>query len=254
MTFDTAWLDLREPADQTARDPKLLAQAREYAGEIAKPLIVDLGAGTGSTVRAFDLADAAWTLLDNDESLLAEARRRCGAAATAHRLDLNDVAGIPLEGARLVTASALIDLASARWVDTLVERLAAAGTGFYAALNYDGDMHWSPADESDAAVVQAFNRHQRTDKGFGPALGPRAGAYIADALREVGFQVTTASTPWLLGAKQSELHRQVLEGIGHAAGEMGCEAAQEWLTRRLEVLPALRGHIGHVDVLALPPR
>jgi hypothetical protein len=254
VSFDAAWLDLREPADHAARDAGLLARAKSYISEFASPLIVDLGSGTGSTVRALDLPDAAWTLVDNDESLLAEASRRCGAAATALRLDLNDVAGIPLDEARLVTASALIDLVSARWVDALVARLAAGGIGFYAALNYDGDMHWSPADESDSAVVQSFNRHQRTDKGFGTALGSQGGAYLTHTLRDAGFEVATAPSPWLLGAERMELHREVLEGIGQAAGEMGCEAAQEWLTRRLEVLSALRGHIGHVDVLALPPR
>jgi hypothetical protein len=253
MTFDTAWLDLREGADHAARDPGLLARAREYTTGAPDPLIVDLGAGTGSTVRAFALENARWILVDHDESLLAEAQRRCGGAATVRRLDLCQIADIPLEGARLVTASVLIDLVSAPWIDALVERLTVAGIGLYAALNYDGGMGWAPRDDADAPVVQAFNRHQRTDKGFGAALGPLGGVYLANAMREAGFQVTTMPSSWLLGPEQMELHRQVLQGISGAAADMGCEVAPEWLARRLEILASLRGRVGHMDVLALPP-
>ncbi|MEO9788899.1 MAG: methyltransferase type 11, partial [Aurantimonas coralicida] len=51
--FDTNWLDLREPADGAARDTGLLQGAvawLEGAGDA--PLAVDLGCGTGSTLRA----------------------------------------------------------------------------------------------------------------------------------------------------------------------------------------------------------
>lgn len=50
MGFAPQWLALREPADRAARDTALLARAAHLAGPA--PVIVDLGAGTGASVRA----------------------------------------------------------------------------------------------------------------------------------------------------------------------------------------------------------
>lgn len=253
MSFDRAWLDLREPADHAARNQGLLDMARDHATKVDSPLIVDLGSGTGSTVRAFGLASARWRLIDNDATLLQEARARSGNDIGTYDLDLRDPGSIPLDGARLVTASALIDLVSAAWLDALANRLAAANIGFYAALSYDGDMRWAPADPDDAAVTAAFNRHQIGNKGFGPALGPVSGAYLARAMRQRGFAVSTAPSPWILDRTKADLHRQLLQGIAGAAHEAGCEIARGWLERQSKALDA-ECSVGHVDVLALPPR
>ena len=82
MGFDAAWLALREPADAAARDPGLLAAAAGYLG--AGALAVDIGCGTGATVRAF--AGCApeglrWRLVDNDPRLLALAAADGGGEA-----------------------------------------------------------------------------------------------------------------------------------------------------------------------------
>ena len=68
------------------------------------------------------------------------------------------MAELPLDGVRLVTASALLDLASAAWVEALAERLAAAGVGLYAALSYDGRTEWEPPLAGDAAAVRRSTR------------------------------------------------------------------------------------------------
>lgn len=252
MSFDTAWLDLREPADHAARDGTLLARAQEHLAGTYNPLVVDLGCGTGSTFRALGAVSTKWLLIDHDEALLAEARRRCGADVSTVALDLGDPRCIPLDVTRLVTASALIDLVSAEWIDAFVERLAAKRVGLYSALNYDGIMQWVPDDAADSTVVTAFNRHQHGDKGFGPALGPQGGSHLTDALRRHGFAVTTAPSPWILDRSQAELQSVLLKGIAGAAIEAGCSEADGWLNRRLDALPNLRGRIGHLDVLALP--
>ncbi|MGV8838113.1 hypothetical protein, partial [Cellvibrio sp.] len=56
-SFSIAWLDLREGADFAARDKTLATQALEWLGQATDPvspdrIIVDLGAGTGSSLRA----------------------------------------------------------------------------------------------------------------------------------------------------------------------------------------------------------
>lgn len=255
MGFDLAWLDLRENADRAARDGGLLRRAQAHLSGEADPLVVDLGAGTGATVAAFDGAPPArWRLIDNDPALLAAAARRHGSCVATIEADLTDLDALPLAGARLVTASALLDLASSSFVVALADRIAGLGAGIYAALSYDGRMAWRPADPEDARLVAAFNRHQLGDKGFGgPALGPDGGERLASAMRSRGYRVWTAPSPWRLGASEAALQREFLAGVAGAAAEAGAPDAEAWRQRRAGQVLAGVCVVGHVDILALPP-
>lgn len=251
MSFDAAWLDLREVADHAARDPSLLDEARRYATAIENPLLVDLGAGTGSTQRALALPEARWRLIDRDGTLLGLAARRGGDRTETCAMDLARVDALPLHGARLVTASALLDLVGDAWLEALVARLAAGRTALYAALTYDGVMRWTPADHDDDTVTEAFNRHQRGDKGLGAALGPAAAERLRHVMAGHGYRVRIAPSPWQLGPDSIALQQALLAGIAGAAAEAGF-AAHDWLERRLATLATMSCHIGHVDVLAVP--
>ena len=251
MSFSAEWLDLREPADRAARDAGLLAAAATFLSEA--PFALDLGCGTGATARAFGDAvpGLRWRLFDRDPALLALAVERVGPRAELVEGDLADVAGLPLDGVRLVTASALLDLASAAWIEALAGRLAAAGIGLYAALSYDGRMAWEPPLPGDAAAVAAVNAHQRRDKGFGVALGPDAADTAAAIFRRHGFEVRTASTPWRLGPSEAALAAAFVAGVAQAAGEAGMPEAAAWARARLAAGGTCM--VGHLDLLALPP-
>ena len=252
MGFSADWLNLREPADHAARDGALLDAAARAAGPA--PVIVDLGCGTGSSRRAMAgrLPEAArWRMVDADPALLDLAGRH--EATTTHRIDLRRIEDLPLEGATLVTASALIDLTSADWLDGLIARLAALRLPFYAALSYDGEIRFQPPHHDDAAVTAAFNRHQRGDKGFGRALGPDATDHASATLRAAGYRVETAASPWRLGPDQAPLQHALLTGIAEAAAEAGAECdVAGWVAARGD--PASRSAcvVGHRDLLALP--
>ena len=259
--FEPRWLDLREPADHAARARDLLRRAAGHveAGEGPKPLVVDLGCGTGSTLRALGQTGNGWRwrLVDNDEALLAEAsqRRPAGTSVETVTADLARLDRELLSGARLVTASALFDLCSEGFVADLIEALGTLGAGLYAALNYDGTTTWSEPHPMDEAIVAAFNRHQRGDKGFGPALGPQSGAAIARLARQAGFTVETAETPWNLGPDQAGLQERFLEGLAHAAkdtGRVSDEEARDWLASRTKRIATSRCIVGHLDCLVLP--
>lgn len=249
MGFSADWLSLREPADHAARDGALMARAAALAG--ARPVVVDLGAGTGSTRRAFAgllPEGAVWRMVEGDAALLAH----CEGAR--HLMDLRDLAALPLEGATLVTASALLDLVSEDWLAGLVTVLAAHRLPFHAALSYDGRMAWTPVDAGDAGVTAAFNRHQGGDKGFGPALGPDAGARAAALFRAAGYRVRLAESPWRIGPDQAALGAALLDGIGAAAAEAGLAAdeAARWLAARRAALVQGEMVVGHLDLLAVP--
>jgi len=257
--FSVSWLDLREAADHAARDAGLGEAAGRFLRD-GPGAVVDLGGGTGSTFRALGgssgplLHGHPCRLVDLDAGLLAEATARDPAIA-AHPADLSGVDDLPIGDARLVTASALLDLVSADWLHALARRLSACGAGLYAALTYDGRMAFSPPHPLDGAVTAAFNRHQRGDKGFGPALGPDAAEAAAGILRASGFSVTAATSDWRLGSADAALARPLVEGIAAAAGEagLGPDEAAGWLAFRLAHLAGGEILVGHRDLLALPP-
>lgn len=252
LTFQPDWLALREPADHAARDQQMLRQAAQVVPQGAR--ILDLGSGTGSTARAFAAAgwtELSWRFFDNDPLLLAEAQA-AHPNSEIHNGDLADVANIPLDGIGLVTASALLDLMPSTWVEALAQRLAARNIPFYAALNYDGDMRWTPARDDDAAITEAFNTHQRIDKGNGPALGPKSGAEIATVFAAHGYTVTRAKSPWVIGPDQAALHAELLAGIGSAASEIDAALAPNWAAERRGLVDRSQATIGHDDILAIP--
>ena len=277
MSFSASWLALREPFDHAARAPGLVAQLRGFLAPRAPAVvrILDLGCGSGSSFRylAPRLGGAQhWTMVDNDPALLAllpglRANRIADhegpvqAALEAVRIDLaGSLDRLPIEGSDLLTASALLDLVSADWLDRLVAAVAPVRAALLLALSYDGSIDWQPALPDDRRMTRLFNRHQRTDKGFGPALGPSAAEAANRRLRAAGFTVTQAGSDWLLGAGDQAMQQEVATGIaGAVAACQGDrpEAAQlsrRWLAARLALIDAGRStlRIGHADLLALP--
>jgi hypothetical protein len=151
-----------------------------------------------------------------------------------------------------VTASALFDLTSQRWMETLTERLVAEGVPLLALLSYDGRAVLDPPHAEDGAVISAINRHQMRDKGLGPAAGPGAAAFLARALAGHGWRVDQEQSDWRLGPRDGALMMQTIEGWRAAAAEEGIPRAllDTWISDRRRTLTALR--IGHRDLFARP--
>ena len=277
--FDPAWLALREPYDHAARSAGLAG--RFVAALAAEPRLIDLGCGAGSNLRYLApriRGPQRWLCVDHDPALLNAARRALldwggrerwrsrgdGDGLTLARPDgeiavgfvLGDLARDALpehDGAAGLSASALLDLTSAAWLD----RLAAwcRGMPVLIALSFDGRLGFEPAAPEDRTIRERFVAHQRTDKGFGPALGQGAAPYLADRLAACGQEVALEPADWRLGPEDRPLLGATLGGIVRAAREMAHDSSLErWATRRRQQLAAddLRLTIGHLDLLALP--
>jgi hypothetical protein len=260
----SAWLALREPADVAARSSGL---ADAIAGILPRtpPLrILDLGSGTGSNVRYLSprLAGAQeWLLVDRDPGLLSKAPRgtaTCRIETRSRDLFALDDAGM-FAGRDLVTASALLDLVSARWLATLAARCRAGGAAVLFALTYNGESRCAPVEAEDDLIRDLMNRHQRTDKGLGgPAAGPHAVEFAERSFAAAGYQVRREPSDWILSAGHRELQRQLIEGWAHAAAEMApgdTPRIAAWLARRLAHIEAGDSHVivGHEDLAAWLP-
>jgi len=226
-------------------DPELLAVAVAVA-EAEAGVGAGAGAGAGATRAAGDEGSGG-----------APSRSVPPVRTVVGDLAAEGIAA--MVGARLVTASALLDLVSEGWVDRMVEACRGEGAAALFALSYDGRVAWTPAHPLDAAVMEAVNDHQHQDKGLGPALGPGATAFAARRFREAGFRVGRAASPWVLGPADAPLVRALLDGWVEAAEEMRPDRRQEfrsWGRERQALLEEGRPFtlvVGHEDLLALPP-
>ena len=258
--FALSWLSLREPADHAARNRVIMAQVAAAFSDRAAVRVLDLGSGSGSTLRALAPhlpAGQSWTLIDNDPDLLAAAAADVREiAVTTVQLDLaGDPADAFAADADLATTSALLDLVSADWLAALVAQLASRRLPFYAALSYDGSMQFAPEHPLDGEAVRLFNQHQAGDKGFGNALGPQAVEVASERLRLRGAAVTTGRSDWRLEPHNAALQRAFLEGMATAVAETGGLAGadlDEWRRVRLTSVAEATSivHVGHLDLFA----
>jgi hypothetical protein len=262
--FSAQWLALREPYDRRARNAQVLDAVAAAFADRPAVAVVDLACGAGASLRAVAPRlppQQSWRLVDNDLGLLARTAALAQPprlAVQARAVDLARDLELALDGPLdLVTCSALLDLVSAPWLERLVVEAAARALPVYAALSYNGSATLAPGDPFDAEMVAAVNRHQRRDKGFGPALGPQAAAQALARFEAVGYGVVQGRSDWSFGPDDGAIQEQVLAGWATAASELGdvpLDRIAAWITRRRELAADGRARlqVGHIDLFATP--
>jgi SAM-dependent methyltransferase len=279
--FSSDWLALREPLDAVSRNRPLMESVSQWQRRSENLTIADLGCGTGANLRylAPQLGGRQeWLLTDHDPQLLTAARAALAVWAEAigarlsrqedlfnidhadfccrvrlQPLDLaRERAHLPLAGVQLVTASALLDLVSEPWLMQLAAQCKRVGAAVLFALTYDGTSRWTPADPDDEPIRQAVNRHQRTDKGFGPALGPQAAQAVEAVFGAQGYKLSKGRSDWRIGPDSVLLQQTLLDDWTQAAILID-PALQDrfvnWRQRREQCLAAARSAltVGHLD-------
>lgn len=263
--FSADWLALREPYDLAARSAVVLDAVKSAFADRGSLSAADLACGTGSTLRALTKhlpARQQWRLVDNDLGLLLRAGQTSlpGVTVTTVPVDLARDLEVALDGPiEIVTTSALLDLVSPNWLERFVVEIAARKLPVYAALSYDGRISLDPSDPLDSKITAAVNRHQRTDKGFGPALGPTAAAEAIGRFERLGYSVVQATSDWVFGPDDRDIQLEIVAGWASAArdlGDLSLGDVANWLVRRRDAIAAGRSSIrvGHVDFFAAPPK
>lgn len=260
--FSSQWLELREPIDHAARSDAVLSALNHYFMNDQELAITDIGCGTGSTIRALKgamLKELSWHLIDNNDALLAEAKRH---ATHDQSVCINADLSVSLDALfdpkpDLITTSAFLDLVSESWLQNFVEKTTSQKIPFYAALTYDGRGGTVPETPSEKAVLAAFNAHQKTDKGFGPALGPNAADTAIRLFEEAGYVICKDPSDWIAGPKHPDFQRMLLEGWKNAACEISPQNRSQfetWFAERSTLINngELSVTVGHKDFLAVP--
>jgi hypothetical protein len=234
------WLGLREPADAAARASELVEQVRRHLAGTPRVVIHDLGSGTGSMGRWLAPrlpGPQHWIMYDRDADLLETAvadmvdAAADGAPVTveARQRDITRLTADDLDGAGMITASALLDMLTADEVERVVAACAGAGCPTLLTLSVIGQVELTPVDPLDAEIAEAFSRR--------------------------GVNVLTRPSPWRLGPGQAELTSEWLGGWLAAACEQRPELAgpvAAYADRRLADAAAgrLEVVVGHHDLLA----
>jgi len=262
--FSLQWLALREPHDLRARNSSVLDAAAAAFAHLTSIAVVDLACGSGATLRAISARlprRQSWRLVDNDLSLLARAAPEIpvvGRTVTTVPIDIARDLEAALDGpVDLVTTSALLDLVSAEWLERLATEAAVRNLPVYAALSYDGRATFEPHHACDTAMIEAVNRHQCGDKGFGQALGPSAAAATIKQFEALDYTVVDGQSDWLLNPPDRDMQSEFVNGWAAAAREIDALSLADivdWLTFRREHIASGRSSIrvGHVDVFARP--
>jgi len=270
--FAEDWLSLREPADHRCRDVSLVTELDQWlARQEDRPAVVDLGSGSGSNLRYLLprlTAATRWRLLDQDADLLTRATagqdsQRVG--QSVERLTAENLSHVVPRNSRVVTASALIDLVSAEWLEALGDCARARNAAVYIALSYSGWFRFGVTHPLDEQGLAWGNAHQRGEKGSGQALGPDAWEVLVGVLENRGYRVQTQPSTWQLFRERDQaLALALLEGWAQAAREQQpsqWQAIAQWARFHRDQLlqpapdegdagPCVE--VGHQDVLALP--
>lgn len=291
--FSADWLALREPFDRAAREAAapsldLPALASRLRGDDPTLTVIDLACGTGANLR--ELAPRLrgpqrWLLIDHDPLLLdalplalAEWTQRLGFglrsdesglridalewSAEIHllRIDLAlALDGVLFAEAKLVTASALLDLVSVEWLDALIGRVRSASAAVLFALSVDGHVAWEPRVVGDEEIHRLFMSHQRRDKGFGPAMGGEAARLAAEHFAAVGYDVIQTASDWRIdgsdSAEAAAMLTAMVDGMAGAALEQAPSAdnlVSAWRGRRMDLTGRSCLSVGHRELLAVP--
>ncbi|MEP3279751.1 MAG: class I SAM-dependent methyltransferase [Stappiaceae bacterium] len=267
--FTADWLSVREPEDKAARNADVLQAVCETFATNDRIRILDVGSGTGSTLRSLvhEISNPQdWILADYDQALLKEAASQSQSllsqsphSARFLTCDLSRSFDILDERADLISTSAFLDLVSEEWLSSFVSALADRRLPFYGALSYNGHSVIEPGHAADGAVLSAFNHHQGSDKGFGPALGPNAAERAMTLFEAAGYKVTTGPSNWDSRAGEREtstdFQKLLLSGWAQAADDTGLVekvVLSQWLTHRLAAIEAkkCRVIVGHQDIFA----
>jgi len=266
-TVTPEWLSLREPADHAARSRDLVQEVRAPRSNTGL-IVHDLGCGTGSMTRwlAPQLpGPQRWVLHDRDHELLARAASGSPPVASdgsevrivTRPGDLTGLRADDLADADLVTASALLDLLTAREVEGIAQACVDAGCEVLFTLTVTGEVSLSPPHQLDETIRAAFNAHQRRTHRGRRLLGPNAVAQTAAAFTRRGAAISIQPSSWQLGPENVGLLVEWLTGWVSAACEQRQEfasLARGYLRDRLADAAAgrLRASVAHADLFAAP--
>jgi hypothetical protein len=162
-----------------------------------------------------------------------------------------------LDGASLVTASALLDVLTVQEIRAVIDACVAVGCPVLLSLSVTGAVRLEPPDPRDDVFAASFNAHQQRRAGGRRLMGLDGVALAQRLFLEAGWSIRRSASCWRLGDHDPRLLEQWFDGWCDAALEQRADLEVEregYRALRSSQLRrgALSAVVVHTDLLAWP--
>ena len=97
----------------------------------------------------------------------------------------------------VISYSAALDIMSKPSISSALKRIKKNNI-LYFSLCFNGQVRWTPTNTFDKYILTFFNNHQRSDKGFGKALGSKSIEFLKQKADKLNLSVTIKDSPWII--------------------------------------------------------
>ena len=156
----------------------------------------------------------------------------------------------------VISYSAALDLMSKSSIDIALKKIKKNNI-FYFSLCFNGLVKWTPTNTFDKYILAFFNNHQRSDKGFGNALGHKSIEYLRKKAGKLNLNITVADSPWIIKNKSEKdtvfMKRYLLDirkSLFHMEG-IDKNILRKWYEDKKYDLEnkKIKLYVGHNDIL-----
>jgi SAM-dependent methyltransferase len=188
----------------------MLEAARNGAGPLRDPRVLELGGGIGTMIeRVIDddrLHPGSWTMIDEQPALIAEASRRLADRppfpVELLASELDSYLAAPYQPFDLVVANAFLDLLDPPRALPRMHRLCRPGGAFLFSITFDGLTAFEPEidRELDNRVLGLYHRTMDERVVNGSRSGDsRCGRHLLTLLPRCGYRIIEAgSSDWIV--------------------------------------------------------
>jgi len=203
------YLAAKKTVDDRALNRRVWDAMISRVGSLS-PRVIELGGGIGTMIERA-VADPAlhpgsWTLIDSQQLLVEEARRRLGGSVPFEMkllsADVVDFIQRNVDEFDLVIAHAFLDLFDPSRLLPGIRRLARPSGSFLFSITFDGFTAWEPEiDPSlDRRIVDLYHRtmDERMVAGI-PSGDSRCGRHLLTLLPRYGYRIMeSGSSDWIV--------------------------------------------------------
>ena len=152
--------------------------------------------------------------------------------------------------------SAALDLMSKSSIDIALKKIKKNNI-LYFSLCFNGLVKWTPTNTFDKYILAFFNNHQRSDKGFGNALGYKSIESLRKKAGKLNLNITVADSPWIIKNKSEKdtvfMKRYLLDirkSLFHMEG-IDKNILRKWYEDKKYDLEnkKIKLYVGHNDIL-----